>query len=540
MVKSIKTSTVSADYRIGRGFRVVTRFYLIVLLSLFAVTVNLYSQDIRMLKQENKALMKELKEKYGLNSITVEVGDNGFWYFLGSKKINNKKCYGVISKDGEVIFDFDYESITYINEISKEGYTEYTFTSVNGGTDNFLLYNHKMPGHFLLAEDERLTISTIDGKTICDDIKDDGINYLGSWLIINAKKIYTRQLNGFKRLMLVNNETKNMGLMTWDGKEIFKTDNFLIYITSKEASTYNNAYAFNNSNKMGAIYMEDLNSFVPTEYLEISASYADKTFKVKLNPADKLHTYNPDINEKFIPQNAGEQFYVDHKYEECIKYYSEAGVKDPDSKLYAASALHSIAQTRIINLLNHLQAPDANKLKDYNYDEIKKLLEDSKAILQTSIIQDSVRSDRYLAIIKDCDKSLDDLNVYNEKLKENSFANQLANAILTGISEGLKQAALNSVNNSMNNRRVAANPRVQNNVVSPSRQVAVRESNSSNESSRASEPVKKKEKCRACDGKGFWVEERISGELKWCDRCEKSRKPHSHKTCGACKGTGWK
>lgn len=535
----MKTNAVSIYYKIGCGFHVVTKFYLIVLLSIFTVTGSIYSQNIRVLKQENKEVMKVLKKKYSLTSITIEVGDNGFWYFLGSKKVNNKRSYGVISKDCEIIFDFEYESITYINEISKEGYTEYSFASMSGGTDNFFLYNHKMPGHFLLAEDERLKICTIDGEIICDDIKDDEIKYLGSWLIINAQKIYTRQLNGFKRLMLVNNETKNMGLMTWDGKEIFKTENFLIYITSKEASTYNNAYAFNNSNKMGAVYMEDLNSFVPTEFLEISASYADRTFKVKLNPADKLHTYIPGTKEKFIPQNPGEQFYVDHKYEECIKYYSEAGVNDPDSKLYAASALYSIAQTRIINLINHLQAPGVNKLKDYNYSEVKKLLEDSKTILQASITQDSERSDRYLVIIKDCDKSLNDLNAYNKQLEENSFANQLANAILTGISEGLKQAALNSVNNSVNNIRKATIPRVQNNIVSSPRQVSDIESNNSNENSQVAEPVKRKEKCRACNGKGFWVNESIRGELEWCDRCGKSRKPHSHKTCGSCKGSGW-
>lgn len=540
IVNSKEISTVSINYRIRCSFRVVTKFYLIALLSIFTFTSTLYSQNIRMLKKENKELMKELKKEYNLNYISIQVGDNGFWYFLGSKNVNNKKCYGVISKDRKVIFDFKYESIVYINEISKEGYTEYTFPSMIGGTDKFLLYNHKMPGHFLLDEAERVKICTIDGETICSDIKNDEIYYVGSWLIINAKKIYTRQLNGFKRLMLVNNETKNMGLMTWDGKEIFKTENFLIYITSKEASTYNNAYTFNNNNKMGAIYMEDLNSLVPTEYLEISASYTDKSFMVKLNPSDKLHKYNPGINEKFVPKNAGEQFYIDHKYEECIKYYSEAGVKDPDSKLFSASALYSIALTRIINLINHVQAPEVNKLKDYNYDEIKKLLEDSKTILQTSIIQDSVRSDRYLNIINNCDKSLNDLYTYNEQLKENSFANKLVNAILMGISEGLKQAALNSVNNLINNRQTITSTKVQSTVIPSSNQVTSKEPSNSNKSNRVSEPVNRKEKCRACNGMGFWVDERISGDLKWCDRCGKSRKPHAHKTCGSCKGTGWK
>ena len=67
---------------------------------------------------------------------------------------------------------------------------------------------------------------------------------------------------------------------------------------------------------------------------------------------------------------------------------------------------------------------------------------------------------------------------------------------------------------------------------------AVGQNESSNDGSGSAE-TRKKVKCRACGGTGIWVNERVSGEEKWCDRCGKARKPHTHKTCGSCDGKGW-
>ena len=95
---------------------------------------SIYAQSLSSLKRENKQTMKELKVKYGLSSIKIEMGDNGFWYYLVSQKKGNQKCYGVISKNGNFIFECEYEDIIYINGIYKDGYVNYTFNSMSGGS----------------------------------------------------------------------------------------------------------------------------------------------------------------------------------------------------------------------------------------------------------------------------------------------------------------------------------------------------------------------------------------------------------------------
>ena len=40
---------------------------------------SIYAQSLSSLKRENKQTMKELKVKYGLSSIKIEMGDNGLF-----------------------------------------------------------------------------------------------------------------------------------------------------------------------------------------------------------------------------------------------------------------------------------------------------------------------------------------------------------------------------------------------------------------------------------------------------------------------------
>jgi hypothetical protein len=392
--------------------------------------------------------MKALKASRNLSSIKVEVGDNGFWYYLVTQKRDGKKLYGVIDKDTNQLFDCVYESITYIHRIDLQGYADYTINSMSGGVDNFSLFNYPMPDHFILerADTHEKLIYACDGKLIKGGFMGN-LNYLGSWLIVNAKKIYTRQLDGYLRLMMVNTETGDLGLMTWDGKEVFKNDNFMIYTASKIPSNYNNTYAFNNRHLMGAVYLENLKYLVPVEYAEIRSLFTTMQFEVKLSPTETYHVFNPDVKEKFVPKNPGEQFFLDNKFEECINYYATNGVTDPNSKLYSALALYTMAVNKITVLKNHLQAPSVNKLTQYNYKEAKGLLNNAKVILQTAMLQDTLRRTQYQDAISNCDKNMGELETYNAQLKENSFGNMLLKSVLTGLAEGLKQAALNSVQN---------------------------------------------------------------------------------------------
>lgn len=511
-----------------------TRTTLLLLFVLCSIS-SAYSQSLNSLKKQNKQIMKELKLKYGLSSINIMKGDGDFWYYLVSKKVNRDKLYGIIDKDNNILFDCEYNTIEYLNGIYTAGYKTYTINSMSGGTDEIRIYNHTMPDHFILAKGNKNIIATSDGNVINDGLVGN-IKFLGSWLIINSKTIYTRDLDGYIRLMLINNESKNLGFRTWDGKEIFKNDNFMIYITSQNPAKYNNAYAFNRSNCMGAVYLEDLNSIVPAEYAEIGSLYDIMKFEVKLSPTENFHVYD-GRHEKFIPQNLGEKYFQAHDYEGCIKYYAAEGISDPDSKLYTGSSLLAIAQLKVILLKNHIQA-SVNKLDGYNYAETKGLIADAKTILETAKLQDSLRVNIYQDVINNCDVCLSELETYNSQLQENSFANQLLESVLLGISEGLKQAAINSVS-SYGHSTNKSMPTKSNATVNQAARGNSTTTVSKESEEKTSSSNKRKVKCKACGGTGLWINERISGEEKWCDKCGKMRKPHTHKTCGSCDGKGW-
>lgn len=402
------------------------------------------AQSLATLKKEHKEDIKKLREDKGFSQVQIIVGDNGFWFYLVEKKVGKGKLYGVVKNDNSVLFNTDYNSITYINGIGQDGYSEYTFPSMTGGRDAFKLYNYSMPHHFILEKGEEKIIVSTDGEVLKQGIFSD-IKYLGSWLICNASKIYTRNLNGFLKLMLVNMDSKNMGLLTWNGQEVFPNDNFLMTITSRLGRVYNNVYAYNNKSYMGAVYLENLGMIVPTVYSEIQALHDKKEFMVKVSPVDTFHVYKNDLKENFIPKNLGEEYFLSHKYEDCIKYYSEYGVDLPEAKLYVSSAMQALALNQIIILKNHNDFPARNKLNGYNYNEAKTLLINSTEILETAKIQDSIKTKQYDEVINNNNRYLADLDMQAQKMDDNSLVNVVFSKVLSGMVEGIKVAAVNSI-----------------------------------------------------------------------------------------------
>lgn len=544
-------------------------FLTIVLSLFFSCFLSSNAQNIKELKKENKQYINELKIQ-GYKSVKIQIGDNGFWYFLVSKKVDGKKVYGVISKDKEVLFDCKYTSVNYISQIEKAGYTDYTFRSYEGGRGTVSIYNYAMPGHFTLYESgsDKTSIALIDGS-IVKEFSDDYYR-IGSWIITNMKIVYTRFVN-FQKLYFQNVDTKNMGIMTWDGKTIANNVNNLIIITSKSENTYNNAFVFCDYHgyKVGGFYLEDLSVIAPPDYDQISFDYSERKINVKLSPTDKMHEYNPNIVEKFIPKNKGEEYFNKNKYRECIEYYAKEGVADPDSKFYSAHAMYNIAFQQISELANHVSAPSVNPIKEYDYYESKSLLQNAIEILKLASIQDTIRRDIYNENIQDYKKELNRLEENNSKLavlkkKENSFGNKLAESLLTGLAEGIAKGAANALfgtpssSKSNNTKSVSSNKGVKssspshNNTLSPSITSSgsnssssdSEEEDSSSSMSKSSEP--RYRECGMCNGKGeifstssvaaYGLDKKVTcnvcGEEHWQSTV------HHHKKCHNCHGTG--
>lgn len=538
------------------------------LLSLFLVCFSsVYAQNLKELKRTNKEYMKELKAK-GYKTVRIQTGDNGFWYFLVGKKVNGRNVYGVISKDKKELFDCKYTTVSYISQIEKSGYTDYTFRDFGGGRRTVSIYNHAMPGHFALydSEADNTSIALVDGNII--KVFSDDYYRLGSWIITNLKEIYTK-LDNLQRLCMLNKETKNMGIMTWDGKVLVKNVNNYIQITSK-TDVFNNGtsvFCDYDGYKVGGFYLEKPEVVAPPIYEQLRFN-DNFTIEVKLSPIDKMHLYNPNVIESFVPKNKGEKYYNANKYKECIEYYAKAGVADPDSKFYSAHAMFNIAHHQVGILENHVAAPLANSLYGYDYNESKSLLQNAIKILKIAAIQDTIRKDIYDENIATIKTTLNRLEVGNNKLaemikKENSFGNKLAKSVMQGLAEGIVNGATKSLSKALlgsssssgsNNKPVSSN-----NVASSSSssKVASTTSNVSSVNSESSSSEKEEEtesqkkevkyrECGKCNGTGeifttssnatYGIDKKVI-----CDVCGKEHwlsTVHHHKKCHNCNGTG--
>lgn len=520
-----------------------------------------FAQNVREIKKQNKEYIKVLKLQ-GYKSVKVQTGDNGFWYFLVGKKVGGEWKYGVISKDREVLFDCHYTSVTYIPQIEKAGYTDYSFRRFEGGWGTVSIYNHAMPGHFTLydAKTNKTRIALVDGS-ILKDFTDDYYR-LGSWIITNLKLKYTR-FDGKQRLWLLNKETKDMGMMTWDGKVLAKNENNLIVITSKNDVTYNGVWVYCDyyGLKVGGFFLEDPTIIAPTIYDQVSFDYEGPILKVKLSPTDKEHVYNPNVNEEFIPKNKGEEYYNKNKYKECLEYYAKGGAADPDSKFYSAHAMFNLAYNQIMMLENHIAAPPVNSLDGYDYNESKHLLLNAIKMLQLAATQDAGRKDIYDENIELFRSYLNRLETGNVKLaelrkKENNFGNVLARSILTGLAEGIVNSASKALfgNPSSGNANtpVASTPAAQPAAASkkqPQRAAVSSAETEEPESESSSSPAKsapKYRECGKCGGKGelfststnatYGMDKKVTcsvcGEVHWASTV------HIHKKCYNCNGTG--
>ncbi len=517
---------------------------IVLLLIVFSCCLTIYSQNLGVIKKEHKEFIKSLKEN-GFKSVDIEIGDNGFWYFLVKKKVNGKNIFGAFDKNEKVLFDCKYSGIYYVSGIEQDGYQNFTFNTINGERESVSLYCYAMPDHFILdgEVDTIAYIALTDGKII-NEINANSINYCGSWLFTNCKKMYTRELGGYRKLTIVNNESKNMGMRKWDGSKLLDETYFLMLITTKKSNTYNANLAFDTNACVGAFYLEDLNLIVPTVYSEIEANYDKKNFRVKLSPIDRMHPYDPNVKEIYTPKNDGEKYIKQYKYKEAIEFYSKEGVNDPDSKFFSANAMAAIGVNHSIVLSNHLQNPNNNSLKSYNYNEAKTMLVNSIEILKTAIIQDSIRADIYKENIKTYQGYLNVLESNNRLLKQNSFGNQLLNAVLAGLADGIRNAAVQSVQNLVSPMRNSSSNSTS--VSTRSRSNSSSNSHSNNSSSSESPTSVQYRECNKCRGTGdIFTTSTVAAygndKKVRCEHCGQEHwasTVHHHKKCDNCNGTG--
>lgn len=527
-------------------------------ISLFFVNPVYSQQSEKDIEKANKEFIKQFKKANNIKSVSVKMNPNGYWFY----SIYSNKKFGVANSEGKIIIPPIHDSPLEYYPAVEEGYKK---------TRNGEMWCVETQPVFISKDIEAkkkggisyfTTIYNIDGNVIMPTTRFGYISVNNSYLEVKeADKGFVSAANG---------------LYTLDGKIILPTSYTFLNFDGKIIYTHKK---INDSYYNGAVNLDNIADSVPCIFNSVKYDEAKKKFLVvDNNNFIKNEEYNPNKIYVNSIQDDGVRYYLAKEYDKVIDYYSKKGVDKPWAKFYSGMSMIQKATPMNTNLSSFIVIYDKGELdkiidKTYaNYswrqhysrlnmdiNLIKQLYASGKTLLEAYLDTDSTFIDEAKENISSAQILLNGIKnteeEYTAKLvafyKENAAIqaekeriererqtrqNEIYSAIISGLLSGLTNAIQtpSRSNSSSSSHSVPATSSY-----SSSRSTSSQSSNSSSQLP-SNKTTKRLEKCRACQGKGFWVDERISGDLKWCEKCGKMRKPHTHTTCGSCNGKGYK
>ncbi len=535
---------------------------LVLFLSILVVNVS-YART----EKEIETFIKQLKKaNKNVKKVEVKIEEDGYWYF--SLK-GEKDKYGAADSTGRIIIPVEYELISYHSALDEGTTTETRYSQfpslIDGSYVHKTDYWHKKCDAVFLAtkQDELHSLYSTDGELLRGQIKGTIERLPGYWKISRFGK---------------------EGLLSSNGETIYETEYNFIRIDG--AKCYVDKYD-NGTKYHGAMMLDGSGPTVPCKFYGVlfNKYYKDYVnnytcgWEVRTNAvAYRYEEFNPDSVYITTPRDDGEVFFSQDKFDEVIRFYESNGIDAPWAKYFTAKALeakcrrlsaNASAAVAVFKGRSSIGDVEWGMMKDVLFTEpvdfelqreylqtIKQLLEvyvaDSTVEYHRSAISDLDMCEFILSKIDEEEKQYEEakrefmLMLEQERLEQMRIAEerrlqrqrehaQIMSQILGTFLNALTNSIASSISDSDHTGSPASAP-AQRHSGSPSSSDS---GSSDSDSSSAETPAKRTRPCKACDGTGLWVDERISGDEKWCDRCGTTRKPHTHKECGACRGRGY-
>lgn len=526
---------------------------LILIVSCIVSFTQVYAQQTKKeIEKANKEFIKKFKKENKFKSVSVEVASDGYWYY----SIYKSKKYGVATKDGKIIIPPIHKTPLEYYPACKEGYIQrYSDTIWVQKTNPVFMERCIHPNKKTLKWS--FTLYDLNGNILIPTSSYDDVTVVASYV----------KLSRGRDLL-----SRKTGLHALDGKMILPIDYSYFSFNGKLLFTHKN---IGTKYYHGALFLDNIADSIPCVFDQIEYNRNKECFMV-IDARDYGNWKEYDRNAFFVNQtrDEGVNLYLAEKYDDVINYYSKAGVDKPWSKFYSGMAMIKQATPLYLDLTTFNQFYSQGRIEEntgigttwreyyasrnLNINVIKQLFSTGITLLEAYLAVDSTfreqaskeLSTSYIFL----NSLIDSTEVYqnnwdnfikyntlveNEKARQKRIQQEKQNAVFTAILGGFLNGLSNAlINTSSTTAKKSYSTPVK--AFSGSHSSASTKSSSSSSSSSTSVREKRKEKCRACQGTGLWIDERISGDLKWCDRCGKARKPHTHKTCGSCKGTGYK
>lgn len=339
---------------------------------------SVFAQDAKILEKSHKDLIKSLKKQYGLKDVSVKVEQDGFWYFLLTKK--DGLC-GVADQSGTVIIPIENVSIEYypaepagVCVEEKEGLTNVYYYDKT--TPVFLVsygnYIHNISGKSFFYK----KIISTTGKSYAEGLLNIK-KIKGFWLISESSDSYVFKKNVFS--YDCHPTSGKSGIINGNGEILLPLDfynkfNFgglRVNVQEANEPRFNVCiYSKYIDGKLlkGGISLNGKAPNVPCLFDEVKAypyHHNEYFWEVRLKPTDKLEQYDPNKNYNLSFRDKGEELFQQNKYTEVIDFYAKEGITAPWAKFYTAQSLRQKTYSQLTDAFLTVENIEKNKMESF-------------------------------------------------------------------------------------------------------------------------------------------------------------------------------
>ncbi len=369
--------------------------------------------------KEQAVLMKTLEKEYDLKSTSLvydDLSNEVFIRMTNNNPLSNRVEYGIASINGKVIIPIKYVDVTFYkgNKSNTSYETSQLVISRNGRFE--ILKNKKMaykfnsphPAMFTCYDGVTYSIIMTSGEVKRDNIKGYVGRFHGMWIYSNFKV-----QPAFNHLCLESNQdgsnffsfnSSNIGLLNNHGDVICEPiyDDIIIQALQLPNSnelvvTCTYSQVKNGVKLYGGCLLNNPNNKVPVEYSDVSITPQGK-WAVRRISSEPFTEYSESDTPANKYRDDGEKLYEQKKYEEVIKYYSEAGIDAPWAKFYSGISFYNVghlvienANFIVANIVNNSSREAVSyKMNNiiYDFKHTRSNLEMAKSLLDAYLLSD--------------------------------------------------------------------------------------------------------------------------------------------------------
>ena len=511
-----------------------------------SVSLPVFSQADKKLAKRIASIHKDeikcMKKTEGFSSINVKAYADGYWYYQVGRKGEGGRLVGAVDSAWRQLVPIEYKEIAYHPPVA-EGTTPMPryYELLRKAYPPYSLYHRAQPGALVGTAPGKVAVYSTGGK-LHHEYAADRYDYLPGYIVVQAQDI---DRNCYHSTIFEIEEGK--AILEQGGRELATDFETFRFSSLRNVCEYTRNIG--GVKKEGLLSVTDTTLNIPCLFYLIGKDEAGN-YEVMRTEASNWEAFDPARHSSLAYIDKGEELFDQGRYADVVAYYRQPGNECEYGTYLSGAAMYEMAHDEVWRIPSFCSdvkkgvffvAPGSYEDETFNVDSAAALAQGSCDLLRKYLELDTAYAEKASRYMEKAENLLGKLPRMREQLASaystiDAYISQqkaeMASAVV-GILAGAVSKAISKPSSSGGGsvKPVAA-------ANSSATRSAVGQNESSNDGSGSAE-TRKKVKCRACGGTGIWVNERISGEEKWCDRCGKARKPHTHKTCGSCDGKGW-